>query len=128
MRIWLQNVILGALPFGSMLETFQDQVRVTDRVLPSIAVHGKSAGVDTCLGWISSEYGLGAMSNVLVLQGIKAVVTLNEEFEVFISTRQYQACSSPRKLLLAAPLMYSFALGIMRTLITHCWGCESKVR
>lgn len=24
------------------------------------------------------------------MQGIKAVVTLNEEFEVFISTRQYQ--------------------------------------
>ena len=29
------------------------------------------------------------------LQGIKAVVTLNEEFEVFISKRQYQVTFNP---------------------------------
>ncbi|EIE18839.1 phosphatases II, partial [Coccomyxa subellipsoidea C-169] len=42
-----EHVILGALPFASMLETFQDK-------------------------------------------GVRAVVTLNEDFEVFISSEQYK--------------------------------------
>jgi hypothetical protein len=51
LRGWvpLQHVILGALPFQSMLEDFKER-------------------------------------------GIHGVVTLNEDFEVFITTEQYKVC------------------------------------
>ena len=34
LRLSPQNVILGALPFGSMLETFQDKVRMSNCGFP----------------------------------------------------------------------------------------------
>ena len=100
-----------------MLETFQDQVRMAVRAFPFAAVHGKDTSVAGHLLDLNNFCNLECtnlkMSEVLYLQGIKAVVTLNEEFEVFISTRQYQAGSTPCKLLLA-PLL---ALGITQTLL-----------
>ena len=53
---------------------------------------------DTCSGETapdSLDQGPISCLTLSCLQGIKAVVTLNEEFEVFISTRQYQVCSLP---------------------------------
>ena len=90
------------------------------RTFPSATVHGTDTGVAGHLLMLDKVcypgWNIFKMSNKHLLQGIKAVVTLNEEFEVFISTRQYQACSTPCHLLLA-PLLYHVALSTMQTLL-----------
>lgn len=75
----LQTVLLGALPFESMLAELSNQVFWT-----------------LLLYWWHSPFPshFRQVSHVCPsIQGVKAVVTLNEDFEVFISSDKYKVGS-----------------------------------
>lgn len=68
----LQKVVLGALPFYSTLDQLKELV----------SLHS----VDD-----NTKQSVLLLRFLFEVQGVTAVVTLNEEFEVFITPEQYQA-------------------------------------
>ena len=79
--VFPQHVILGALPFPSMLEEFRDKV--------SLPLSTPQYGLPPC-----TVHLIRSVCQHDLQQGVKAVVTLNEDFELFISSEQYKVCAS----------------------------------